>query len=173
MTVPAYLICATPRSGSTLLCDLLTDCGAGRPASYWRPQDIGRWAERWGIVGGPAADDPVFNAAYLQAMIAAGSAGSDVFGLRLMWSNAGEATARLRAALGRDSDLATLTEAAFGRTLFIHLSRQDVLAQAISLVRAEQTGCGMSPPTGPSGSGPVGRASRSSTRAGLPRCATR
>src|SRR4051794_11021098 len=31
-----YLVCATPRSGSTLLCELLTSTGvAGRPAEYF------------------------------------------------------------------------------------------------------------------------------------------
>src|ERR671929_206844 len=31
-----YLVCATPRSGSTLLCDVLTRTGvAGRPQEYW------------------------------------------------------------------------------------------------------------------------------------------
>ncbi|MEL6206706.1 MAG: Stf0 family sulfotransferase, partial [Pseudomonadota bacterium] len=40
---------------------------------------------------------------------------------------------------GRDSDVARF-EAAFGPTLFVHLSRRNKLAQAISLVRAQQTG---------------------------------
>src|SRR3954447_11167479 len=32
----AYLVCATPRSGSTLLCELLKSTGlAGRPAEYF------------------------------------------------------------------------------------------------------------------------------------------
>src|SRR5919202_4203540 len=32
----SYLVCATPRSGSTLLCDVLTSTGvAGRPQEFW------------------------------------------------------------------------------------------------------------------------------------------
>ncbi|HMF66717.1 MAG TPA: Stf0 family sulfotransferase, partial [Phyllobacterium sp.] len=35
----SYVICGTPRSGSTLLCDLLESTGiAGRPASYFRSE---------------------------------------------------------------------------------------------------------------------------------------
>ena len=43
----SYALCATPRSGSTLLCDLLADTGvAGRPDSFFRPQAIAEWGGR-------------------------------------------------------------------------------------------------------------------------------
>lgn len=137
----AYIICATPRSGSTLLCDLLTATGvAGAPHSYFRSQDIGKWAGLWSIDGENAADDPAFNRAYLTAMTKAGTAGTGMFGLRLMWPSVAEAARRLNAALGGEADIASRFERHFGPTLFIHLSRQDRIAQAVSLVRAEQTG---------------------------------
>lgn len=139
MRLSAYVLCATPRSGSTLLCDLLTATGvAGEPHSYLRAEDIGYWAGEWGISGSPA--DAGFERAYLAAMARAGRAGTGMFGLRLMWRSVGEAAARFDAALGGASDLARRFEQAFGPTLFIHLSRRDKLAQAASLVRAEQTG---------------------------------
>ncbi len=141
MPFSAYIICGTPRSGSTLLCDLLTASGvAGEPHSYLRPQDISEWAEEWGVRGPAAATDPKFNQAYLAAMTRAGKADTAVFGLRLMWQSIGEASARFDAALGSEADFAHQFEEAFGSTLFIHLSRQDKLAQAVSLVRAQQTG---------------------------------
>lgn len=40
---------------------------------------------------------------------------------------------------GLPSDKARF-EKAFGRTLYVHLSREDKLAQAVSLIKAEQTG---------------------------------
>ncbi len=42
----SYLICATPRSGSTLLCGLLESSGvAGHPASYFN-RDGSEWVRR-------------------------------------------------------------------------------------------------------------------------------
>lgn len=137
----AYIICSTPRSGSTLLCDLLTATGvAGRPQSYFRSQDASHWAGLWNVNGRNSATSPEFNRAYLTAMAKAGTAGTGMFGLRLMWPSVIEATLRLNAAFGGEADLARRFEHRFGPTLFIHLSRQDKVAQAVSLVRAEQTG---------------------------------
>jgi len=47
---------------------------------------------------------------------------------------------RLSRVLANASDIPALVEAAFGSTLYFHLSRRDKLAQAISLLRAEQSG---------------------------------
>lgn len=137
----AYIICATPRSGSTLLCDLLTTSGvAGRPNSYFRTQDIDKWAKEWGIAGIASSDDPTFDRAYVDAMTRFGQAGTGVFGLRLMHGSIGEAKRRLGTAFGHEGDLPTLFEHAFGPTRYIHLSRGDKAAQAASLLRAQQTG---------------------------------
>lgn len=141
MRLSAYIICATPRSGSTLLCDLLTATGvAGRPHSYFRSQDVGYWAGLWDVGGSTATSGPGFNRAYLSAMTKAGTAGTGMFGLRLMWPSVVEATKRLNAAFGGEADIANRFKTQFGPTLFIHLSRQDKTAQAVSLVRAKQTG---------------------------------
>ena len=129
----AYVICATPRSGSTLLCDILSATGvAGTPNSYFH--DIEWWAAIWGV------EVPVRPHPYLAAMKQIGTGGSGIFGLRLMWGSVGEAADMIEAASGVDQDLVAHFEAVFGPTLFIHLSRTDKLAQAVSLVRAEQTG---------------------------------
>ncbi|UAJ12985.1 Stf0 family sulfotransferase [Glacieibacterium megasporae] len=141
MSFSAYVICATPRSGSTLLCDLLTSSGvAGQPNSYLRSEDIDYWAEVWGVSEPKTAADPAFNRAYLSAMIRAGTADTGIFGLRLMWRSVNEAIERLRTGLGGTADLRTLLEQEIGPTLFIHLSRRKKTAQAVSLVRAKQTG---------------------------------
>lgn len=137
----AYIICGTPRTGSTLLCNLLASTKrTGDPHSFYRRQDILEWAEEWGLPGHGTMSESDFNVAYLNAAITAGRGGTDIFGLRLMRENLGELSAILdRIHPGLPSDKARF-ERAFGRVLYLHLSRQDKLAQAISRVKAEQTG---------------------------------
>ena len=133
----AYILCATPRSGSTLLCALLTSPRvAGRPHSYFRSQDIGDWAGLWNVPGPTNPDDPDVNRAYLAAMAKAGTAGTGMFGLRLMWPSVAEATRRLDAAFSGETDLPRRFDHLLGPTMFIHLSRQDKVVQAVSLVQA-------------------------------------
>jgi LPS sulfotransferase NodH len=48
-------------------------------------------------------------------------------------------------------DDAAQFELAFGKPLYIHLSRQDKVAQAVSLLEAQQRVYGAAPPTGASG----------------------
>lgn len=133
MTPTAYLICATPRSGSTLLCDLLTATGAGKPASYYRRQSIPRWTERLAV---PADNDR----AYIDAVLAEGRGDTGIFGLRLMWETLPELTARLAALHPGVTGDRALLQAAFGPIAFIHLSRADKVAQAVSRVKALQSG---------------------------------
>jgi Stf0 sulphotransferase len=46
----SYLICATPRTGSTLLCGLLKSSGvAGCPASYFNRRGLHDYADDWRI----------------------------------------------------------------------------------------------------------------------------
>lgn len=144
--VQGYILCATPRSGSTLLCGLLAATGqAGDPHSYFRREDIAEWAAHWGLSPqeappGTALQDPGFARAYLDAALSAGRAGTGLFGLRLMAETLPELNTILnRLYPGLPHDRARL-ERAFGRLAFVHLSRGDLLAQAISLVRARQTG---------------------------------
>ena len=143
MTLPysSYVICGSPRSGSTLLCEMLAATGvAGRPNSFFRVQSIMHWAERWGVPHAGGVDDAEFDRAYLAAMQREGAAGTDVFGLRLMWVSVAEASRRLDRVFGATADIAERLEQAFGPTLYIHLSRRDKAAQAVSLLKAEQSG---------------------------------
>lgn len=136
----AYIICGTPRSSSTLLCEMLAATGvSGCPNSYFRTQNIAEWAEDWGVPAASGTADADFAANYLAAMIRVGTNGTGVFGLRLMWGSVADAEALL-SRVYRPRPIPELFERAFGETLYIHLSREDKLAQAISLVRAEQSG---------------------------------
>jgi LPS sulfotransferase NodH len=136
-----YIICGTPRTGSTLLCNLLAATNtAGNPDSFYGRQFMSWWAEEWRLPGRDTMSERDFNIAYLNAAVAAGKGSTGIFGLRLMRENLEELSAILDHIFPRlPSDRARL-EKAFGRILYIHLSRENKLAQAISLVKAEQTG---------------------------------
>lgn len=138
--IDSYLICATPRTGSSLLCGLLDSTGAaGHPESYFRQQDEREWAARWGVAN-PSSGTFSY-ADYFQAAVAAGSTANGVFAARIMWGTMDEVVSNLAPVYpdqaGSDADLLS---AAFGRTRFVYLRRGDVVAQAVSLLRAEQTG---------------------------------
>jgi LPS sulfotransferase NodH len=134
----SLILCATPRSGTTLLCDLLSGTGAaGLPASYFREQDLGKWAARLGVPPGESIDH---DRAYVDAVLRRGTGDTGVFALRLMWNSVPGLMARLdRLHPGLASDGARM-EAAFGPPLYVHVSRTDKVAQAVSRLRAEQTG---------------------------------
>jgi LPS sulfotransferase NodH len=66
----SYLICATPRTGSTLLCGLLESSGvAGRPASYFNRQGLHDYADDWRIARPRLGR---IDEAYVRAALAAG-----------------------------------------------------------------------------------------------------
>ncbi|SCG61619.1 Stf0 family sulfotransferase [Micromonospora inositola] len=134
--VDSYFICATPRTGSSLLCGLLASTGvAGRPEAYFRVPDEPLWAGRWGLpAGGWGYGD------FVAAALAAGRTGNGVFGAKLMWGTLDrvvEGLAAVHPELAGADD--ALLRRAFGRTAFVHLRRDDVLTQAVSWLRAEQT----------------------------------
>ena len=137
----SYIICATPRSGSTLLCDLLTDTGiAGRPNSFFRRESILEWADDFNVSAVEWDEDHQFDQAYLAAVLQEGEAGTPVFGMRLMWESVAELSKRLESfypVLPSDS---ARFRSAFGSPRYLHLTREDKVAQAVSLLRAEQSG---------------------------------
>lgn len=137
----SYIICGTPRSGSTLLCGLLAATGtAGAPDSFFARPFLSAWAAEWGLPPAATLSQADYEAVYLRAALAAGRGGTPLFGLRLMMESLADLSAMLdRTHPGSTSDRARL-EAAFGKVLYIHLSRRDLLAQAVSRVKAEQTG---------------------------------
>jgi LPS sulfotransferase NodH len=137
----SYMICATPRTGSTLLCDLLASTNAaGNPNSYFMSEMDPAWAEALGYPVRARLSDADYAAAMLKAAIKAGKGQTEIFGLRLMRKDLDALSALIGKVFpGLPSDKGRL-QAAFGRILFIHLAREDKLAQAVSLVKAEQTG---------------------------------
>ena len=137
----SYIICATPRSGSTLLCDLLADTGiAGRPNSFFRRESFLEWADDFNVSATEWPSAHEFDQTYLTAVRREGTDGTPVFGMRLMWESVGDLSNRLDSFYpGLPSDEARF-RAAFGPAVYVHLSREDKVAQAVSRLRAEQSG---------------------------------
>lgn len=141
MTYPgldSWLLCATPRSGSTLLCGLLESSGvAGRPRSYFNRRGLHDYATGWRVARTAGGR---IDAAYVRAALAAGRTPNGVFGGRLMAESRPELVADLTAEAEQPpaGDLELLVEH-FGRLRFVHLRRTDVVAQAVSWAKSLQT----------------------------------
>jgi trehalose 2-sulfotransferase len=149
----SYFVCATPRSGSTVVCKSLAATGvAGRPEEYFErlrhsglprePREYFEGTADPGVLdllpptraGDPAASDLDRE---LPRYLAEGTTPNGVFGAKLMWSYFGDLLARL----GTTPDgpaVEALTEH-FGPLAWIHVTRCDKVAQAVSLWRAVQT----------------------------------
>ncbi len=137
----SYVICTSPRSGSTMLCKLLTATKvAGNPESLFHKPSIEAWLEYYGLEPTAYASRKQTLEAVFTAAKACGKGETKVFGLRLQRDSFEFFMEQLDFLHpGQATDLERI-EAAFGPTLFIYLSRVDRLDQAISCVRAEQTG---------------------------------
>ena len=143
----SLLVCATPRSGSTLLCALLDGTGvAGRPQEFFerlsssglprQPREYFHGvddAELLGLLaptdpGAPDDGDPIPQA------LAKGTTGNGVFATKLMWTHLLDLADRL----GRPAGAALLAERC-PDPRYVHVTRADKVAQAVSLWRAVQT----------------------------------
>ncbi|MDX8350726.1 Stf0 family sulfotransferase, partial [Cognatiyoonia sp. IB215446] len=137
----SYVICTSPRSGSTMLCKLLAETKvAGNPGSLFHKPSIDAWLDYYDLDTTEFATrrellDGVFGAA-----TARGKGETEVFGLRLQRGSFAFFMDQVRFLYPDSASDVDRIKAAFGPTLFIYLSREDKLDQAISYIRAEQTG---------------------------------
>ncbi|MDP9416537.1 MAG: Stf0 sulfotransferase family protein [Actinomycetota bacterium] len=156
----SYFVCATPRTGSSLLLGLLHSTGvAGHPQAYFRSPDERLWAKRWRVRRTPEGD--IDYGDYVRAALAAGRTDNGVFGAKLMWGNLDELVDKLGSVCRQlAGDELALLAAAFGRTRFVYLRRDDIVAQAVSWLRAEQTGTWYVGGNGEIGPGAVGTGGR-------------
>jgi LPS sulfotransferase NodH len=141
------LVCATPRSGSTLLCALLAGTGvAGRPQEFFerlahsglprQPREYFAGVEDPELLAHLAPTDPGApdGADPIPPALAEGTTPNGVFGAKLMWTHLLDLAARL----DRPPDAALLSER-FPDPSYVHVTRGDKVAQAVSLWRAVQT----------------------------------
>lgn len=153
----AYLVCATPRSGSTLLCEMLRATGvAGRPLEHFealRHSGLPRQPREYffdraidrGVLellaplappraGGEPPD------AWRERVLRAGMTPNGAWGGKLMWGHVADLLARARRLDGlAGADLATALRALLGDVRYVLVTREDKVAQAVSLWRALQT----------------------------------
>jgi trehalose 2-sulfotransferase len=159
----SYLVCATQRSGSTLLCELLKSTGvAGRPEEYFEamrdtgaPPHPGDFLRGLAPTGVGIRDDPRAPQApdysslaglagyrqHLERTFALGTTPNGVFGAKLMFNQLDE----LHALAGRlpefsGLEIAELLERLFGGPRYLWISRRDAVRQAVSMWKALQTG---------------------------------
>jgi trehalose 2-sulfotransferase len=124
----SYLICATPRSGSTLLCEALRNTGlAGNPDEYFGPMHIRRWDEAWKTKS---------KAQYLGNVIDRSKGRNGVFGIKVMrvyWKNVIDFL-REATNLAEYSENELLTQC-FPGLRYIWITRRDKVRQAISWMK--------------------------------------
>jgi LPS sulfotransferase NodH len=160
----SYIVCATPRSGSTLVCHALAETGvAGRPEEYFealrhsgrprRPEEYFIGAEDPSIrdhlgeraVGSePQPRSPLWSRAaydrYLEWVFEAGTTPNGIFGAKLMWGYFGDFVSLLRNVPAyRDIPLAELLPTVFPDLTFVRVVRANKVRQAVSLWKAVQT----------------------------------
>jgi trehalose 2-sulfotransferase len=132
----ALIVCATPRSGTTLLCDLLAETGVtGTPNSFYRAESVDHFARQLGIAAGPD-----FERRYLDAITAEGRGATDLFSMRVMWPSMATMRDALSALFPAETTDAGRIATAFGTPLYLFVERKDKIAQAISRIKAEQSG---------------------------------
>lgn len=123
------------------MCDLLHDTGvAGNPHSFFRRQDFGEWAEEFNVPVVQWHDHQAFDQPYLEAAVKYGTGATGLFGMRVMWESLGNLSARLETLFPELPGDSARLQSAFGPPVYLHLSREDKIAQAISRWKAEQTG---------------------------------
>jgi trehalose 2-sulfotransferase len=137
----AYLVCATPRSGSTLLCELLKETGvAGRPEEYFEtlrstgyPRQPRQYFEGAPEVQAllPEVDPGTPERAFdWDGVLRAGTTPNGVFAAKVMYGHLEDLWPRL--------DGRTLEDVLPGLR-YVRVSRADRVAQAVSLWMAIQT----------------------------------
>jgi LPS sulfotransferase NodH len=164
MAEASYLVCATPRSGSTLLVESLKATGvAGNPEEFFEARvRTGRPRTAAGYFRDPGAPDigdilgdpeklghsPEYSsldgiddyARHLERSFRLGTTPNGVFGAKLMWMHLGD-FAQFAGALPafRGLALEELLPAVFPRPRYVWVTRQDKVRQAVSLWKAIQT----------------------------------
>ena len=137
----SYMICTTPRSGSTLLCRMLAATGiAGAPDSYFHVASLDRWMQDFAVskTDHPSRRDAI--AAVFAAAQRLGRANSAVFGLRIQRGSFAYLMSQIKELCGDDPSESKLIDEIFGRTSFMHLTRQNKLDQAISRSEERRVG---------------------------------
>ncbi len=159
----SYLVCATPRSGSTLVCECLKASGvAGRPEEYFealrhtgrpkRPEDYFKGVEDRSILDlfgdrqgqdGATPQSPLWSRTaydrYLDWAKETGTTENGVFGAKMMWGYFGDFVTLVRGIPDyAHVPLGELLPTVFPNLSYIRVQRANKLRQAVSLWKAIQ-----------------------------------
>jgi LPS sulfotransferase NodH len=150
----SYLVCATQRSGSTLLVESLAATGvAGRPQEFFQdfpsssqspqPREWFAGVDDPGLLRlldevDPGTVDTRTGAQWRADLLSAGRTDNGVWGGKLMWNQTPLLITRTRTGSG---SLRTAVRSLFDGAdpLYVHVHRPDVVPQAVSMWRAVQT----------------------------------
>ena len=125
----SYIVAATPRTGSSLLCEGLAATGvAGYPAEVFAPDFREVWYQHWSLARDCSFKD------YVRSAIHHGTTPNGVFGLKIQWMHV--------SVLGRDYGLGENLDPLmllFPNSRFVNIVRHDRRAQGISWFRAIAT----------------------------------
>jgi trehalose 2-sulfotransferase len=130
----SYLICATQRSGSNLLCEILRGTGlAGNPKEYFFEGFQSSWFEVFGV---NSFSD------YLQSVVKATATDNGVFGAKIMADHFWHFIDKTRQTppyQAQDIAPAELLVSLFPGLHYIWLTRRDRIRQAVSYIKATQS----------------------------------
>ncbi len=153
----SYLVCATQRSGSTLLCELLRatdvagvpdeyferlrDTGLARqPQQYFEDQTVQDIAERLTPTMSGRPEQPGEFELWFRYVLQRGTTPNGVFGAKMIWNYLDEFKLRMAELPGLgDLSFNERLDAVFPRLKIIFIRRRDKVAQAVSLWKAVQT----------------------------------
>ncbi len=110
------------------------------PDSHFHEPSVSAWMEDFGLQDDQYPSEKEQLTAVFAAAHAYGTGSSDIFGLRLQRHSFDFLMQKLDCLHPGLSTDAERLHTAFGHTLFIHLTRPNKLEQAISRLRAEQSG---------------------------------
>jgi LPS sulfotransferase NodH len=153
----SYLVCATQRSGSTLLCELLraTDVAgvpdeyferlrhtglARQPRQYFEEPSVEHIAQRLPLTLPGRSEEPGEFEHWFRYVLQRGTTLNGVFGAKMMWNYLDDFKVRMAELPG----LGNLTfnerlDAVFPGLKIVFMRRRDKVAQAVSLWKAIQT----------------------------------
>jgi LPS sulfotransferase NodH len=153
----SYLVCATQRSGSTLLCELLraTDVAgvpdeyferlretglARQPRQYFEDPSVQDIAERLTPTVPGHPEQPGEFESWFPYVLQRGTTLNGVFGAKMMWNYLDEFKLRMAELQGLGNlSFNERLDAVFPRLKIIFMRRRDKVAQAVSLWKAIQT----------------------------------
>ena len=137
MTTPrtTYIVCATPRSGSSLLCESLSNTLlAGQPDEYFNKKSEDLWRKRWDL---SSSED------YFCWLLEHGTSPNGVFGMKIMWEQMGYCISVLRRLpryLNSTMPPSRFLSSVFPNLFYIWITRRDKFGKPFQMTSQSKRG---------------------------------